>query len=45
VCTECANTWLQSRAAGLARGAWSWRLAALCLAAGLITFALERHAL
>jgi O-antigen/teichoic acid export membrane protein len=44
VCTECANTWLQSRAAGLARGAWSWRLAALCLAAGLITFALERHA-
>jgi O-antigen/teichoic acid export membrane protein len=45
VCTECANTWLQSRAAGLGRGAWSWRLAALCLAAGLITFALGRHAL
>jgi PST family polysaccharide transporter len=45
VCTECANTWLQSRAAGLARGAWSWRVAAVCMAAGAVTFALGRHAL
>jgi peptidoglycan biosynthesis protein MviN/MurJ (putative lipid II flippase) len=44
VCTECANTWLQSRAAGLARGAWSRRVAAVCLAAGAVTFALGRHA-
>lgn len=43
VCTECANTALQSRAARLEAGAWSWWVAAICLAAALVTFGLARH--
>lgn len=43
VCTECGNSFLQSRAAGL--GAWSWsiRVAGISLAAGLVMFGVAIH--
>jgi O-antigen/teichoic acid export membrane protein len=45
VCTECGNTFLQSRAAGLGAGSWSMRLAAVSLAAGFFVFGVANHAL
>jgi O-antigen/teichoic acid export membrane protein len=40
VCTECANTMWQSRAARLGARAWSWWIAAACLIAGIANYAL-----
>lgn len=43
VCTESANTLLQSRAAGLGPRSWALRVAVLSFAAGLLTFGLAHH--
>ena len=43
VCTECGNTVLQSRAAGLGAAAWSIRVAATSLAAGALMFWMAIH--
>jgi peptidoglycan biosynthesis protein MviN/MurJ (putative lipid II flippase) len=41
VATECGNTYLQSRAAGLGRGTWATRVVALSLILGALTFAMS----
>jgi O-antigen/teichoic acid export membrane protein len=43
VCTECGNSFLQSRAAGLGPRSWSMRVAGISLAAGLVMFAVAIH--
>jgi O-antigen/teichoic acid export membrane protein len=43
VTTEAANTVWQSRAAGLPATSWTWRVAGISLAAGLVTFFLYHH--
>ena len=43
VCTECGNTILQSRAAGLGAGSWSVRVAIVSLGAGIIMFGIASH--
>lgn len=43
VCTECANTVFQSRAAELGLRAWSVRVSGLSLAAGIIAFGMAQH--
>jgi O-antigen/teichoic acid export membrane protein len=43
VCTECGNSFLQSRAAGLGARSWSMRVAGISLAAGLVMFGVAIH--
>jgi O-antigen/teichoic acid export membrane protein len=44
VTTEAANTAWQSRAAGLPAKSWTWWIAAVSLAAGVLTFFFRDHA-